>query len=50
MNNFILKIFDNFKYIFYNKNVCSIYNAKKYAKEILTCTLIVKMQSKRTGG
>ena len=50
MNNFILKIFDIIKYIIYNKDVCSVFNAKKYEKEILTCTLIVKMQSKRTGG
>ena len=49
MNNFILKIFDIFKYIFYNKNVCSIYNAKKYEKGGAKCILIVKMQSKRTG-
>ena len=49
MNNFILKLFDIFKYIFYNKNVCSIYNAKKYEKGDVKCILIVKMQSKRTG-
>ena len=32
MNIFYRKCFDKVKYIFYTEDVCSIYNAKKYAK------------------
>ena len=49
MNNFIIEFFDKVKYMFYNKNVCSIYNAKKNVKGDIKCISIVKMQSKRTG-